>query len=120
MKRIGRRVGNRWLLFYPALRAFVSVIMVAALGLQILPWGCVAFAPLLPGEDRELACVIEPLQVCDDGDSLLGDLSELPVLLPGGPCLFPATATLPLGQQAAAFVPDGFHPAIDHPPQLRA
>jgi hypothetical protein len=98
----------------------VSAVLVTLLGLQVLPWGCVECAPAVPGGDRGRICTVEPLQVCDDGDSFLGILFDLPVLLPGSPCLFPSTETLPLVQQAAAFVPDGFLPAIDHPPQLFA
>ena len=120
MKRAAR--GNRTFRcrLCPVLRALVSVVLVTLLGLQILPWGCVECAPAFPGAEREQACTIEPLQVCDGGDSLLGDMFDLPLLLPGAPCIIPSTEALPLLQQAAGFVPDGFHPSIDHPPQLRA
>ena len=104
----------------PALRAAVSVVLAALLGLQILPWGCLECAPAVSRGEPERSCSIEPLQVCDDGDSLLGELFDLPVLLPGAPCLVPSTEAQPLVQQAAAFVPDRFHPAIDHPPRLSA
>jgi hypothetical protein len=95
-------------------------VLVALLGLEILPWGFVECAPAVPGEQSERAFSIEPLQVCDHGDSFVGVLFDLPVLLPGAPCLLPSTAALPLVQQVSAFVPDGFRPAIDHPPQLSA
>ena len=104
--------------FRPVLRAVVSVVLVALLGMEILPWGFVECVPAIPGEQRERTFSIEPLQVCDHGDSFTGVLSDFPVLLPGAPCLIPVPESLPLVQLAGAFVPDGFKPAIDHPPQL--
>ena len=112
-----QRLGCR--LFLVA-RSFVSVLLVVLLGLHILPWGLAERAPAIPGEPSERAFSIEPLQVCNHGDSFVGVLFDLPVLLPGAPGLFPSTETLPLVQHAVAFVPDGFLPAIDHPPQLSA
>jgi len=102
------------------LRVFVSVVLVAALVMEILPWGFVESAPAVHGGHRERTFCVESLQVCDHGDSFVGVLFDLPVLLPGAACLLPSTETLWLVQQAAAFVPDEFHPAIDHPPQLSA
>ena len=102
---------------FPVLRAFVSVALVALLGMEILPWG---YVECVPGATSERSLCIEPLEVCDHGDSFVGVLFDLPVLLPGAPCLFPSTETLPFVQLAATFVSDGFIPAIDHPPQLRA
>jgi hypothetical protein len=104
----------------PVLRALGAVVLIASLGLEILPWGFVECAPAIPGEQGDRAFSIEPLQVCDHGDSFVGVLFDLPVLLPGAPCLFPSPQALPFVQQAAPFVPDGFRPAIDHPPQLPA
>ena len=109
-----------WYCMRPVLRAFVSVAVVAFLGTAILPWGFVEFVPAVPGGPVERTLCIEPLQVCDHGDSFVGVLFDLPVLLPGAPCLFPPPEGLPSVQQAAAFVPEGFRPAIDHPPQLSA
>jgi len=102
------------------IRSFVSVTLLALLGMEILPWGFVDCVPAIAGVPSERTLCIEPLQVCDHGDSFLGVLFDLPVLLPGAPCLFSSTETLPFVQQAAAFVPDGFLAAIDHPPQLSA
>jgi len=98
----------------------VAGVLLVFLALEILP--CAYLGPPVLSSDgsRGFTCSIEPLQVCDHGDSFLGVLLDLPVLLPGAPCLLPAIATLPLVQQAAAFVPDGFLPTIDHPPQLSA
>jgi len=98
----------------------VSVFLIALLGMEILPWGFVDCVPAAPGNVSARTFRIEPLEVCDHGDSFVGVLFDLPVLLPGAPCLIPSTETLPLAQQAAAFVPDGFRPVIDHPPQFSA
>jgi hypothetical protein len=98
----------------------VSVFLIALLGMGILPWGLVEGAPDVPGGPLERTLCIEPLQVCDHGDSIVGVLFDLPVLLPGAPCLVPSPVTLPLVQQANAVAPDGFLPAINHPPQLSA
>jgi len=109
-----------WYRLRPVLRTFLSVVLVAFLGTAILPWGFVECVPAIPGGPLERTLCIEPLQVCDHGDSFVGVLFDLPVLLPGAPCLFPPPEGLPSVQQVAAFVPDGIHPAIDHPPQLSA
>jgi len=103
-----------------ALRAMVPVVLIALLGMGMLPCGFVECVPAVPGGPLERTLCIEPLQVCDHGDSFVGVLFDLPVLLPGAPCLFPPPEGLPSVQQAAAFVPEGFRPAIDHPPQLSA
>lgn len=102
------------------LRTFVSIILIALLGMEILPWGFVEGVPAVPGGPIERTLGIEPLQVCDHGDSFVGVLFDLPVLLLGALCLLPSTEALSLVQQGVAFVTDGFHPAIDHPPQLSA
>jgi len=104
----------------PVLRAVVSVLLLTVLGMEILPWGFVESVSTVPGGQSERTFRIEPLQVCDHGDSFLGVLFDLPVLLPGAPCLFPSNKEQSLVQQAVAFIPDGFRPAIDHPPQLSA
>jgi len=120
MKYSAKEKGALFFRLFPALRAFVSIVLVALLGMELLPWGFVESLPAVPGGQSERTFCIEPLQVCDNGDSFLGVLFDLPVLLPGAPCLFPSTEALPLVQQTVAFVPEGFHPAIDHPPQLSA
>ena len=120
MKHSSTGIRAFWCRLRPILRICVSFLLVAVLGMEVLPGGFVECVPAIPGEQSERAINIEPLQVCDHGDSFLGVLFDLPVLLPGAPCLFPSTAALPLVQQAVAFVPDGFLPAIDHPPQLSA
>lgn len=102
------------------LRTFLSVILIFLLGMEILPWGFVECIPAVAGGPTERTFCIEPLQVCDHGDSFVGVLFDLPALLPGAPCLLPSTEALPLVQQIAALTPDGFRPAIDHPPQLSA
>lgn len=104
----------------PVLRALIAFVLVAFLGLEILPLGFVEFLPAPPGGPGERTACLEPLQVCDCGDTFLGVLSDLPVLLPGAFCLLPSSAALPVVQEAVAFVPDGYRPAIDHPPQLPA
>lgn len=109
----------RWRLC-SGLRIVVSVILIAFLSMEILPWGFVECMHAVPGGDSERTFRLEPLQVCDHGDSSLGVLFDLPVLLPGAPGILPLTEALALVGQAVAFVPDGFHPAIDHPPQLSA
>ncbi len=104
----------------PVPRAIVTVVLVTLLSLATLPCGFMAGVSTLPGEQSDRTCRIEPLQVCDHGDVLLGVLLDLPVLLPGAPCFFPSLESQPRVQRAVAFVPEGFHPAIDHPPQLSA
>lgn len=102
----------------PAVRILIAALLVGTLGLEILPWGYVECVPAAPGEKSGRAFRIEPLQVCDHGDTFLGVLFDLPVLLPGAPCLYPSPELARLFPEPAAFAPDGFLPAIDHPPQL--
>lgn len=102
------------------LRVVISIVLLALLGMEILPLGVVECVPAAPGGAVERTLSIEPLQVCGHGDTFAGVLFDLPVLLPGALCLLPSTETLPLIQLAVAFAPDGFRPAIDHPPQLSA
>ena len=104
----------------PVLRALVSVILVASLAMEILPWGFAECVPAVPGGHSERTLCIGPLQVCEHGDSFVGVLFDLSVLLPGAPGLLTSTEALALVEQAVDFVPDGFRPAIDHPPQLSA
>jgi hypothetical protein len=109
-----------WRRLRPVLRAFMSVVLVLFLGTAILPWGLAECVPGVPGGSLERTFCIEPLDVCDHGDSFVGVLFDFPVLLPGAPRLVPPPKGLPCLQQAAAVVPDGFHPAIEHPPRLPA
>lgn len=104
----------------PVLRASVSVVLLGLLGMEILPLGVVERMSAVPGVESERTFRIEPLQVCDSGDSFFSVLFDLPVLLPGAPSLIPLSEALPLTQQAIAFVPDGFNPAIDRPPRFSA
>jgi hypothetical protein len=81
---------------------------------------------LVPGANRNFEIFdpldrtfsVEPLQVCDHGDSCVGVLFDLPVLLPGAPSLLPSSVSLPHVQQSGAAVPDGFHPSLDRPPRF--
>ena len=102
------------------LRALVSVVLLASLGIEILPFGFVECAPVVSGAQQQRTVSIEPLQVCDHGDTFLGVLFDLPVLLPGGLCLHPSSERLPLVRSAAVCIPDGFAPSIDRPPRRSA
>jgi hypothetical protein len=103
-----------------AWRAVLSVLLVAMLGLETLPWGLVESASATPDEARENALCVEPMSVCDIEDSFLGILFEFPVLNPGAPGLHPSTESLPVIHRAAGFVSDGFRPVIERPPRRRA
>jgi hypothetical protein len=94
------------------------VVLVASLGLEVLPCAFVECVAVAPGGQGAGAFCLEPLQTCDAEDSLDGVLFDFPFLLPGGGCLFPSTEAQWHLPDAAAFAPDGFHAAIEHPPQL--
>jgi len=101
-------------------RAAVSVVLLVLLALQILPCSYQEDPTAASSGTGSLTCRFEPLQVCDSGDSFLGALANIPVLVPGAPALFLTTEISGLIPDGAAFAPDGFKPAIDHPPQLSA
>jgi hypothetical protein len=103
-----------------ALRAALSVLLVAMLGLETLPWGLMECATAAPTEERGNALCVEPLSVCDSEDSFLGMLFEFPVLNPGAPGLHPSTESLPVVHRATVFVSDGFRPTIERPPRRLA
>lgn len=101
-------------------RVLVTAFLIGTLGLEILPWGFVECVPAVPGGQSGRTFSIEPLQVCDHGNSFLGVLFDLPVLLPGGPCVFPSPEVTRFLPEAVVLLPDGYLPAIDHPPQIAA
>lgn len=101
-------------------QALVAVALVVSIGLETLPGGFVESATDLVGGRGERTASLTTLQVCDLGDPLLGVQFDLPLLLPGAPSLPPTTELRRRPPDAAAPVPDGFHPAVDHPPQLSA
>lgn len=101
-------------------RKAVAVVLLMFLALEILPCAFQEEPTLTADGPRGFACSIEPLQVCDHGDSFLGALANLPVLVPGTPMLIPSPGIRYLLNDDSSFPPVGFHPAIDHPPQLSA
>jgi hypothetical protein len=102
----------------PVFRMLSLVVLVASLGLELLPsvFGeCIAVAP---GECAGRVFCLEPLQGGAEGGSQHVELVDFPVLLPGASGLFPAAQERRRGDDAADPAPDGFHATIDHPPQL--
>lgn len=88
------------------------------MALEILPCAYQEEPTLASAGPGSLTCRIEPLQVCDQGDPFLGALANLSVLVPGAPVLILTSQVFYLVPDGASFVPEGFRPAIDHPPQL--
>jgi hypothetical protein len=101
-------------------RKAVAVVLLMFMALEILPCVCLDASAPATGESGGFMCSIGPLQVCDSGDSLLGALANIPVLVPGATILILSPAIHFLVPDLTSFVPDGFCPSIDHPPQLRA
>jgi len=102
-------------------RNAIAVVLLLFMALEIQPCGCLEVPALATGALSSFACSIEPLQVCDSGDSLLGALANIPVLVPETTALvlsFPEIQRL--APDRTSFAPDGFRPSIDHPPQLSA
>lgn len=100
-------------------RAGVAVVLLALLALEILPCSVVE-SPAAASAPAAVTCRFEPLQVCGDGDPLLGALANLLVLVPAAPVVVPSPEVLGLAPAGVVFVPSGFTPPIDHPPQLSA
>ena len=71
-------------------------------------------------EPGGFACRFEPIQVCDQGDPFLGSMAGIPFLVPAAPALLLTPELVSVVPDGASFVPDGFKPPIDHPPQLSA
>lgn len=101
-------------------RKAVAVFLLIFLALEILPCTYLDAPTLSADGQRALACSIEPLQVCGDGDSFLSVLVHFPVVVPGTPVIILSAEVRYFVPDGASFAPDGFHPAIDHPPQLSA
>lgn len=101
-------------------RGAVAAILLVLLAMEILPCSFQETPIGASGVPGSLTCRFEPLQVCDQGDFFLGALGDLPVLVPGIPVLVLAPTVLCLVPAGSSFMPDGFRPTIDHPPQLSA
>jgi hypothetical protein len=103
----------------PVFRALSVVVLVVSLGIEVLSCSFVeSVAPVSAERSGRPVCP-EPLLVCDNHDSF-GVLFDVPALLPWAPCLVTSPAERRSLQQAGDFAPDGFHGAIDHPPQFRS
>ena len=105
---------------FASLRFCVCAALVALLASEILPVRYVERVPAASCGDAGGAFRIEPLQVCDFGDPLLGGIVDLPVLPPEALFLLPSSEAMLLMEHAAAFSPDGFHPGVDRPPRRSA
>lgn len=102
-------------------RKAVAVVLLMLLALEIVPCLCLETSTLATDAPGSFSCSLVSLQVCDQGDSLLGSLvANLPVLIPEAAILLPSPEVLCLVPDRASFALDGFRPSIDHPPQLSA
>jgi hypothetical protein len=101
-------------------RQAVAIALVIFLALEILPCSFLHAPTMATNVSDGFACCIEPLQVCDNGDHLLGALANLTVLVPGATVLILIPEVHTLVPDRTVFIPDGFRPSIDHPPQLAA
>lgn len=99
-------------------QAAVAIVLLVFLTLEILSCSCREAATLASGSPGGITCSFEPLQVCDRGDSSLGALAYAPFVVPGAPVPFLLPAVRRRVPERASFMPDGFKPAIDHPPRL--
>ena len=98
----------------------MAVVLLILLALEILPCAYLESPTLSTDGPSGFACSIEPLQVCDNGDSFFGVLADLTVLVPGGPVIDLTPEVRSIAADGTRFVPERFVPAIDHPPQLFA
>ena len=101
-------------------RKAVAVVLLMFMALEILPCVCQKAPAQAIGALGSFACSLESLQVCDGGDTLLGALAGIPVLVPSATLLIFSPEIHFFVPDLASFVPDGFCPSIDHPPQLSA
>jgi hypothetical protein len=101
-------------------RRAVAVVLLMFMALEILPCSYLKEPMSATAAPDSFACSIEPLQVCEQGDPLLGSLANLPVLVPGVVFLLLSPEVRCLVPDDASVALDGFRPSIDHPPQLSA
>lgn len=98
-------------------RAAFSAALVVLLALQILPCSFQEPPRAATEGGGGFTCRFEPLQVCDDGSSLLGVWSGTPVLLAAAPVVYPSREVCALGPERTVSLPDGFKPPIERPPR---
>jgi len=98
-------------------RVLAMVVLVLSLGMEVFSCTFVVSVASAPAEQSRGAFFLESLQVCDDHDTF-GALFDMPVIIPGVPCLPASPAGRRNLQRTAAFAPEGFRGAIDHPPQF--
>jgi hypothetical protein len=101
-------------------RKAVAGILLLLVALEMLPSACWEAPVSLAAVAGSSACSIGQVQVCDQGDPLLGALVDLSVLVPGALDLTVVAEVRQLAPDVALFSPDGFRPAIDRPPKHSA
>lgn len=101
-------------------RKIIVLALLALFTMEILPFSY-REPPLMAAEEPAgIAFRFEPLQVCDQGDPFLGSMAGIPFLVPEAPVLILAPELSGVAAETRFPVPDGFKPAIDHPPRLSA
>lgn len=120
MNEIAVRLRMFRLALRPALRTAIAIVLLGSICTEILPCAYVDSPPSPTGVLSGRSFAIEPLQVCDHGDSFLGVLSDLPVLLAGAPDALPAPEVRRLLPEDVALSTGQFHASIDRPPRTTA
>jgi hypothetical protein len=106
--RAGRRSSGRGVC-----RAAIALFILASLSLGILP-----ISLERPREaSAQDVCCFEPLDVCNAGNSSLGMLADLPVLLPAPVALVAVPTALPAPSTDPAALLEGSAPGVYRPPR---
>lgn len=100
--------------------ALFAAALLVLVALEILPCTYQEAPTAEFGVPGGFACRFEPLQVCDQGDFFLGIMANAPFVVAGNPVFIFSPELRRHIPESSSFVPDGFEPVIDHPPQLSA
>lgn len=93
----------------------MALLVVAALGLQVLP-----LTVAQPAGTSTAECRLQPLNVCDTDSHSLGDLASSPVLPPAGIAVACSPDAQRLPPDLSIPPRKGFPTAVDRPPRRLA
>lgn len=94
-------------------RGAIALLLLAATGMGVLPFS--VELPALP--TAEVACRIEPIDVCGAGDASLGMLADSPALLAEAVAVVAPRAVPPAAAGDLLAVDEGFAPGVYRPPR---
>jgi hypothetical protein len=95
-------------------RGAVAMLLVAAVGLGVLPFSA-EMPPLLSADGS--ACRFEPIDVCGAGDASPGMLADTPALVAEALAVVIGQAAVPAPPEPSVVRREGFAPGVYRPPR---